>query len=194
MKRIQTKIFLALLMVILGFVGCDPGNGTKTYTITIGTLINANGSTITANPTSGTEGTEITLTVIPNGGYRLKAGTLKFGTTLINETTKIFTLPASDVVVTAEFENTSNDVDLIGTTWKCDTVESLTFTFNNGNTWTGTHPSVPEGIGGDYEVSEKNVTINITINPPTNGDPTTWHCTVEDNILTMDSLTFSKQE
>jgi hypothetical protein len=193
MKKVRTKIFLALLMVIFGFIGCDSDNGTKSYTVTIGTLVNANGSTITANPTSGTEGTEITLTIIPNGDYQLKAGTLKFGTTSINETTKKFTLPASDVVVTAEFENTSNNVNLIGTTWNCDTVKFLTFTFTNGNSWTGTHPSVLEGIGGDYEVSGKNVTMNITINPPTNGDPTIWHCVVENNTLTLDTLTFIKQ-
>jgi hypothetical protein len=37
--------------------------------------------TITASPTSGIEGTEIVLTVTPVGIYRLKAGTLKYGTT-----------------------------------------------------------------------------------------------------------------
>jgi hypothetical protein len=88
------------------FIGCNPGNGPgdNIYAVTIGTLTNANGSTITANPESGTEGTEITLTVTPGSGYQLKAGTLTYGTTAIDEVTKKFNLPASDVTVTAEFE------------------------------------------------------------------------------------------
>jgi fibronectin type 3 domain-containing protein len=72
-----------------------------TYAVTIDSLSHG---TITANPTSGTAGTEITLTVTPDSGYRLKTGTLKYGTTAINETTKKFTLPASNVIVTAVFE------------------------------------------------------------------------------------------
>jgi hypothetical protein len=43
-------------------------------------------------------------------GYRLKAGTLKYnngsGDTAVNETTKKFTMPASNVAVSAEFETT----------------------------------------------------------------------------------------
>jgi hypothetical protein len=74
------------------------------YTVTIGTLTNANGSIITANPASGMEGTEITLTVSPVIHYRLKAGTLKYDTTAINETTLKFYLPAKNVTVSAEFE------------------------------------------------------------------------------------------
>lgn len=72
-----------------------------TYAVDIGMLTNG---TITANPTSGTAGTEITLTVNPDNGYRLKPGSLKYGTTPINETTKKFNLPAESVTVTAQFE------------------------------------------------------------------------------------------
>lgn len=102
MKR---TVFLGLLVILLAFglIGCDDSNGNnpKIYTVTIETLSNG---TITASPTSGIEGTEITLTVSPNICYQLKAGTLKYGTTLINETTKKFNLPGSNVTVTAEFE------------------------------------------------------------------------------------------
>jgi hypothetical protein len=72
-----------------------------TYSVTIGTLTHGK---IVANPTSGVEGTEINLTVTPEENYQLKEGTLKYGTTAIDETTKKFNLPASDVMITAEFE------------------------------------------------------------------------------------------
>jgi hypothetical protein len=113
MKHTKCKCaaVLAGIALVIGFVflGCNTGNGPETtpttYTVNIGSLTNGS---ITANPTSGTEGTEITLTVTPvSSSYKLKAGTLKYGTTLINETTKKFNLPASDVTVTAEFEATS---------------------------------------------------------------------------------------
>jgi hypothetical protein len=109
MKK-TVNICLSIIIFIIGFIGCDTDNGTngnengETYTVTIGTLTNANGCTITANPTSGKIGIEITLTVNEIGNYRLKTGTLKYGTTEINETTKKFNLPATNVTITAEFE------------------------------------------------------------------------------------------
>jgi hypothetical protein len=114
------SIIGAILVFGLIFIGCDNSNTLETeiYTVTIGTLTNANGSTITANPTSGMEGTEITLTVSPAIGYRLKAGTLKYDTTEIDETTLKFYLPAKNVTVLAEFEekiiNISNQTVLDG--------------------------------------------------------------------------------
>jgi hypothetical protein len=114
---------LAVLALGMTFLGCDPGNGTgdKIYTVTIGTLTNANESTITADPSSGTEGTEITLTVTSANGYHLKEGSLKYGTTPINETTKKFNLPASDVTVTATFElDVVYDTTTLAGTWLLD--------------------------------------------------------------------------
>jgi hypothetical protein len=75
--------------------------GTK---VTIGELSHG---TIIANPDNGEEGTEITLTVTPDKGYRLKAGSLKYDTIEITGNSPKFILPASDVVVTAEFEKAS---------------------------------------------------------------------------------------
>ena len=102
----KKPVFFEFLIILLAFglVSCDNGsNGDieKTYTVTIGTLTNGS---ITANPTSGVEGTEITLTVHPDNLYRLKSGSLKHGTTTINETFLKFNLPAFNVTVTAEFE------------------------------------------------------------------------------------------
>jgi hypothetical protein len=85
----------------LGCPGTGPDDETKTFTVTIGALTNG---TISANPTNGTAGTEITLTVIPEGTYQLKTGTLKYGTIAIDETSKKFNLPSENVTVTAKFE------------------------------------------------------------------------------------------
>jgi hypothetical protein len=95
-----------ILLSGLVFIGCDNGNTpeTKMYTVTIGTLTNANGSTITADPTTGSEGTEISLTITSASNFQLKTGTLKYGTVAIDETTKKFNLPAENVTITAEFE------------------------------------------------------------------------------------------
>lgn len=69
------------------------------YTITIGTL---NGGKITALPSVAHPGTTITLTVTPDTGKRLKAGTLKFNDTVVSGRT--FSMPAANVLITAEFE------------------------------------------------------------------------------------------
>jgi len=98
--------FLGTLVIILvfGFIGCDTGNGINEpiFTVTIGAL---NNGTITASPTKGFVGTEITLTVTPDNNYRLRVSTLKYGITQIDETTFRFNLPAENVTVTAEFQS-----------------------------------------------------------------------------------------
>lgn len=70
------------------------------YEVTIGELT---GGTITASPAAARAGTLITLTVTPDAGKRLKAGTLKYDETAMEGTT--FRMPAKDVTVTAEFED-----------------------------------------------------------------------------------------
>jgi hypothetical protein len=136
---------VAIIAFGFAFVGCDDGNGKgdKTYTVTIGTLKNG---IITANPTSGTEGTEITLMVNPDNGYRLKAGTLKYGTTAIDETILKFNLSAENVTVTAEFES-----KFIGTWYGEDVIltfsegeviiQSLDEKYNYKGTWTIEDPN-----------------------------------------------------
>jgi len=116
---------LLVILMIISFIGCgEEENVPEIYTITIGTLTNANGSTITASPTSGVEGTEITLTIIEENTYRLKAGTLKYGTTSINETELKFNLPANNVYITAEFQSL-----LIGNWETSNGTVSYEFTF-----------------------------------------------------------------
>jgi formylglycine-generating enzyme required for sulfatase activity len=66
------------------------------------------GGSVTAEPRGGEAGTVIQLTVTEDEGFKLKTGSLKYsdGTkdTVVNASTRKFTLPASDVTVKAEFE------------------------------------------------------------------------------------------
>jgi trimeric autotransporter adhesin len=67
---------------------------------------NIDGGSIIANPSSATAGTTINLTITPNAGSQLMAGTLKYnnGTTdtIINGNS--FVMPAANVTITAQFE------------------------------------------------------------------------------------------
>ena len=78
------------------------------HTVTIGVLT---GGTITANPAAAHAGTVIALTVTPDAGKQLKAGTLKYDETVISGTT--FTMPEKDVTITAEFEDIPVTLDSI---------------------------------------------------------------------------------
>ena len=73
----------------------------KLYQINVGSF--ADGS-ISVSPSPAKAGDEITVVVEPDEGYRLKAGTLKYGSTAINETSLKFTMPSEDITISAEFE------------------------------------------------------------------------------------------
>lgn len=71
------------------------------------------GGTITASPTRAIAGETITLTITPDTGKRLKSGSLKFNDGAEDHTISgtIFTMPASNVTVTAEFEDIPPIID-----------------------------------------------------------------------------------
>ncbi|AET67613.1 conserved repeat protein [Desulfosporosinus orientis DSM 765] len=73
------------------------------YTVSIDSTI---GGSITASPTSATLGTAITLTITPDSGMQLRAGSLKYsdGTTDHAISGTSFAIPATNVTVTAQFE------------------------------------------------------------------------------------------
>ncbi|WP_425803383.1 cell wall-binding repeat-containing protein [Desulfitobacterium sp. Sab5] len=81
---------------------------TTTYTVTSSPLT---GGTITASPTSATSGSAISLTITPNAGMRLQAGSLKYndGTTDHPISGTGFTMPAANVTVSAVFEAVPNN-------------------------------------------------------------------------------------
>jgi endoglucanase len=73
------------------------------YTVSIGTLEHG---IITASPSSAAEGATVSLTVTPDPGYRLKAGSLKYnnGVADVSVSGTSFVMPASNVTITAQFE------------------------------------------------------------------------------------------
>jgi len=166
----KKNAFFGLLVFILvfGFNGCGGDDDQKIYTVTIGSL--ANGS-IMANPSSGIEGTEITLTIIPDELYKLKIGSLKYGTTVINEETKKFYLPASNVIITAEFEtipestfsvifdsNGGSDVQMVTGIESRTTIELPTNPTKPENDFSGWY------IDNETFLNEFNSSIEITSN------------------------------
>jgi len=127
----KKNVFLGLLLILTVFsffFSCGGDDEPEIYTVTIGTLTNANGSTITANPTSGVEGTEITLTIIGDNTYRLKHGTLQYNSITINETFLKFTLPKENVIITADFSSL-----LVGD-WKNEE-QSAIYSFYEGGSY-----------------------------------------------------------
>lgn len=104
------KIFALLLVMIMVcavvFVGCSA----KTYDVTI---VDAENGSITIEKAKFSSGDIAELSIVPNAGYKLKNGSLKFvgtdtGTkvaeTILNGTS--FAMPKGNVTVKAEFEKT----------------------------------------------------------------------------------------
>ncbi len=74
----------------------------NTYAVSVGTLV---GGSIITNLATAAEGATISLTVTPDNGKQLKAGTLKYNDGSNHSITGTsFTMPAGNVTVTAEFE------------------------------------------------------------------------------------------
>jgi len=84
---------------------------TPAHSITIGPLV---GGSITASHVTAWAGTLITLTITPDTGKQLKAGTLKADDIEITGTT--FTMPAKDVTITAMFETAPVTLESIAVT------------------------------------------------------------------------------
>lgn len=99
-------------------------NGTeRTFTITAKKITDAdrnykiavsniNGGTVTAKPNPAAAGEEVTLTIEPNDGKKLVAGSLKYSLqsagaapVAIDESTLTFIMPAGDININAQFED-----------------------------------------------------------------------------------------
>ncbi|MDR1277459.1 MAG: hypothetical protein LBK02_01775 [Treponema sp.] len=111
------KRTLLMLLTALIFLGCknilddsimgnrDRNGKKEIHEVTIDTP--EHGS-ILAKPASGRAGTEITLVISPDLGYRLKGGSLKYRVknkeSAIDEKTRTFRLPSQDITVSALFD------------------------------------------------------------------------------------------
>ncbi len=105
------------------------------HTVSIGPLT---GGTITVSPPTAVPGTTITVTVTPDAGKRLKAGTLQYndGSADYPIVGNSFLMPDADVTVTAEFE---------------DILCTVTFDKNGGDT-NADPAAVPVAAGGTVGV------------------------------------------
>ena len=133
------------------------------YTITINETTNG---TVTASASKATEGTVITLTVTPSSGYELDAlSVVDAENNAITVTDSKFTMPASNVNVTATFKtSTTNSVvyDFTGNDW----------TVSNGVLTDGTVSFTGEGAsfkmnGGYFMLGKSGAYLNF----PTYSDP-----------------------
>ena len=94
--------------------GGDDTPTTTTYTVTIANGIE-NG-TVTASPTNAAAGTEVTLTVTPGSGYELDTlAVTDASNNTVTVTDNKFTMPESNVTVSATFKGTSTNPTYIGT-------------------------------------------------------------------------------
>ena len=124
-----------------GFKAVSPGGGSSgddsaTYTVTIASGI-ANGA-VTASPASAAAGETVTLTVTPNSGYQLNTLTTTPALTLSGSgNTRTFTMPASNVTVSATFTATSSSsaltgyVSIVGEPWVGETLTAVVRNTNN---------------------------------------------------------------
>lgn len=140
------------------------------YTVTIGEMT---GGTITALPSVAHPGTTITLNVVPDEGKQLKAGTLKFNDTVLDALT--FTMPAEDVLITAEFEDVPVQLESISVTTPPDKatytvgealdltglVVTATYTDSTTNEVTGYTTTPAEGATLDTE-GAISITVSFT--------------------------------
>jgi hypothetical protein len=95
---------------VTGFT--NPWNGYVTdigYTVSVGAL---SGGSITPVPSMASSGAAISLTITPDSGKQLKSGTLKYndGTKDVAIRGTSFELPAADVTITAQFEDSSTTI------------------------------------------------------------------------------------
>jgi len=141
--------FTLTRIVLISGTSTDPGSGTGTdpvepisYTVTINATTNG---TVTASAESATEGTEITLTVAPDEGYELDELIVNNGDVTVTDNK--FTMPASDVTITATFKLTETEP-----------VEPTTYTITVNSTSNGT-------ILADAESATEGTLVTLTITP-----------------------------
>ena len=87
--------------------------------------------TVTADPTSAEAGTTITLTVTPNDGYVLEALAVTSSEGNVTVTANTFTMPASDVEVTANFKEVSGTTQTLSGKFSTGEYEYAEFATGN---------------------------------------------------------------
>lgn len=132
------------------------GGGSTTYTVT---LNQTTGGTISATPTSAAQGTTITLTATPDSGYSFGSWSTTPSVTITDNT---FTMPASDVSISATWTENGGGTGGDGST--------LVFDFEDE----GAHrpSSESNSFTGNNQYVENGVDINLTYaDATTTGSP-----------------------
>ncbi len=118
---------------------------------------------VTANKTSSKKFETITLTVTPEDGYRLSSLKVLAGSTQITVTDNKFTMPESDVTVTAEFEkiNTIQECDIRDWNYLKENADPsiATVTTENGVTTVKLNSCII--ISNEFEINDENVVIDL---------------------------------
>ncbi len=145
----KTKKLLSLILSVLMIIGTVQvmtftsyaldGTGSDAYTVTISAAIR-NG-TVTADVSEASEGDTVTLTITPDEGYSLKSvsATDAEGND-VPVTDNTFKMPASEVTVSAEFED-ANTIYIVG----------------DFNLWDATDPScvMTKNSDGKYVITKE---------------------------------------
>jgi hypothetical protein len=152
----------------------------RLYIITVGTFTGGN---LSPNYRSVVAGTTITLTVTPDTGYVLKEGSLKYNDGsdhVIGGPPYRFTMPASDVTVSAFFNKVIDTITIEGPR---DELIPVTWEKNPGNTLS------------DKKISWSNGdTITFTVAGYTSGVDLRWFMEGDEYSGTGDSITISAKE
>ena len=183
MKKHALK-WLALIgatLVAFSFASCkqdddDDDNTPATYTVSIATTIEH--GTVTANATTGVlAGTTVKLTATPDDGYELESFSVTdANTNAITVTGGTFTMPASNVTVSATFKaKTTEQTPATDPDTPSGTTYTVTFNTNGGSEVafqsvasgkTATAPSSPTKDGyvfkGWYTSSDNGTTLSDT--------------------------------
>ena len=118
---------------------------------------------VTANKTSSKKFETITLNVTPEDGYRLSSLKVMAGSTQITVTDNKFTMPESDVTVTAEFEkiNTIQECNISGWNYLKENADPsiATVTTENGVTTVKLNSCII--ISNEFEINDENVVIDL---------------------------------
>ncbi|MBQ9207295.1 MAG: InlB B-repeat-containing protein [Treponema sp.] len=107
MKHFKKLALAACAVLAFGFAACSSDDDSSSYTVTIASTIE-NGK-VTADKTSAVAGETVKLTATPADGYTLDSFSVTdANTNAITVTNGAFTMPASNVTVSATFKQTTS--------------------------------------------------------------------------------------
>lgn len=144
------------------------------YNITVNT--SENGS-VSADMQTATEGTTVTLTVIPDEGYELDTLTVMNGETEVTATDNTFVMPAGEVTVSATFKKIPRTITIDNSTITNGSVEADKSTAAEGDTvtltWTAAEGYMMDKItvtdsNGDEVTVDQGLTSCVFTMPASN--------------------------